>query len=204
MESLFDDLAENNEQVKADENAENQPKNEKWRDEYFKAQNALKEKDEELKKYKEAEKEKEIKAKAEKTGQSIEELKAEQEKIRAEAAREERAKIESEYQNKIEVEKQLAKDMADIKAKYPDEKRTSVQELGGKFLRLMLTGDYTAVEAYELCERKPVKKVVTTGSTESTGGAVDKDFFTAEEVKAMSPQEVAKNFDKIEKSIKKW
>lgn len=136
------------------------------------------------------------------TGRSVEEIRR---------AREERAKIEAlEEECKTlrarESARVFADDLAEIKKQYPDADIKNIRDLGDDFMRLRASGvdnlmAYEVVRRRQEMDKKPIPP--STGSVKSTGGAV-KEYFTADEVRAMSPAEVKKNYEKIRKSMKKW
>lgn len=100
----------------------------------------------------------------------------------------------------------FADDLAEIKSKYPEVKAREIGELGDEFVRLRASGvdnlmAYEVVRRHQELTQKPTPP--STGSVKSAGGAV-KEYFTASEVRAMSPSEVKKNYAKIRKSMQKW
>lgn len=90
-------------------------------------------------------------------------------------------------------------DLSAIKNEYPSLDVTKVEELGDDFIKLRRSG-IDAVSAYRAVRREAP---VSTGSTEGSG--IEKSpFYTAEDVMAMSRNEIRKNFEKIERSMKNW
>lgn len=84
-----------------------------------------------------------------------------------------------------------------------DPKIKSVDEMGEKFFQLRANGIDT-LTAYHAIKQATPKKVVTQMGDISASSAIEKDFFTREEVARMSQSEVDKNFDTIKKSMTKW
>lgn len=105
-----------------------------------------------------------------------------------------------------QMEETFNRDMAAIKAAYPDEQAKSVMDLGEDFMALMATGQLDAVGAYEAIRRKrnAGRKQPPSMGAVATGGNEPKDYFTKEEVQRMSQAEVKKNLDVINKSMKRW
>lgn len=102
---------------------------------------------------------------------------------------------------------QMDADLAEIQKIAPDVK--SIQELGKEYLvfRFNAMGEMGAVEAYQMAkaykEKMTPKKPPVIGDV-STTEKPQSDYFTREEVEAMSPAEVKANYDKIRESIPKW
>lgn len=59
-------------------------------------------------------------------------------------------------------------------------------------------------EADESAARAIANSKASPGALSGTTGSPEKEFFTAEEVRSMSREEVKANYDKIMKSMKKW
>lgn len=114
----------------------------------------------------------------------------------------ERQQLE-EYRQR-EAQNIFASDLKAIKKAYPDEKAKSVEELGDQFVRLCAAGisPLSAYEAIRAEKNRGTKQPPSMGDVKPSGGG--KDFFTPDEVKAMSQAEVHKNYDKIRESMKKW
>lgn len=150
-----------------------------------------------------------FKAIAENTEKTVAEVKAAWEKKNTdiETAVKNHPAVKKAEELAAEYEKRAAEairqnDLIAIKAKYPDVEADDVSEFGDKFARLRLAG-FDAVEAYKFVQQETTKKpVISTGSTKGGGGDTS-DYFTLDEIKAMSKAEVEKNYDKIEKSLKK-
>lgn len=220
MEDLFDDVettvetADNEGQdveAKSTQESEVVDKKEKWRDNFFKEKQVNEELSQKVKKYEEAfevlgiDKDPEkavLRHKAEKTGQTEEEIREEIKRYKEQGKRE----AEEEMKRNQEMTALRLKDLEAIKAEHPECNVSDTVELGREFAELMSLGRYTAVEAYEIINRKkPEKKAtVSTGSTESHGSANEKTFFTADEVRNMSPEDQEKFHDVIMKSMTKW
>lgn len=143
---------------------------------------------------------------SENSGKSIEEIQEHEENLKTRI----REEIKAEYEKKAEQEKatqlQFASDLAEVKAKYPNEKAKSPLEFGEKYIKLMATGEFTSLEAYELSRPKEESPTLNENRAKGTGknSGIERDYFEQDEVKAMSREEIKKNFEKIENSMKKW
>lgn len=102
---------------------------------------------------------------------------------------------------------QMNADLAEIQKLHPEVK--SIDELGQEYLafRFNPMGEMGAEQAYQMMlaykgnttpKKPPVVGAVSTNTKPET------DYFTREEVAAMSQEEVSKNFDLIRKSMTKW
>lgn len=136
------------------------------------------------------------------SGQSVEEIR------RSRQARERLMSLEQENValRQRESRRVFADDLAEIRKQYPDVKVRDIGELGPDFIMLRASGvdnlmAYEVVRKRQEMDKKPIPP--STGSVKSTGGSV-KEYFTASEVRAMSPSEVKKNYAKIRKSMQKW
>lgn len=98
------------------------------------------------------------------------------------------------------------KDLAEIRAAYPDEKAEDVAELGEEYLAMMATGKVSAIAAYEAVRAHKQRSAPKAPSMGDVGGSAgkEKEFFTREEVLKMTQAEVSQNFEKIRKSQAKW
>lgn len=109
----------------------------------------------------------------------------------------------SEQLNLIQVERLMEQGLAEIKKIDPSVKELA--ELGPDFPRYIAAG-LTSEEAYYAVKAKEAKTKVNPpkpiGNVQSA--PVDSDFFSKEEVEAMSDDELEKNFDAIRKSMSKW
>ena len=155
-----------------------------------------------------------FRAVAEHTGKSPEEVKAEWDKRNSdieEAVKNHPAVKEAEeLKAKLLAEKEQQEamtirnaDLIAVKTKYPNEKAEDVGDFGEEFAGLRRAG-FDAVRAYELLhlnEKQETKKPVSTGSTQ--GGSNGAEYYTMDEIKAMTPDEMHKNYSKVEKSLKK-
>ena len=155
-----------------------------------------------------------FKAVADSTGKSMAEVKAEWDKHNAdieEAVKnhpfvKEAEKLRAELL--AEKERQEAtiirkNDLLAVKTKYPNEKAEDVGDFGEEFAGLRRAG-FDAVRAYEILQlnkKEETKKPVSTGST--LGGSNGTEYYTMDEIKAMTPDEMRKNYSKVEKSLKK-
>lgn len=91
-------------------------------------------------------------------------------------------------------------DLAEIKKIDPNIK--SIQDLGEKFITLRANG-IDAVTAYNALASTTKKKAIPQMG-DIKPAEQEKTYFTRDEVKSMSYEEVKKNLDKIEKSRLKW
>lgn len=109
-----------------------------------------------------------------------------------------------EHYQQMEMEQAFERDLAAIKAAYPKEQAKSIDELGPEFLSIMASGKVSPLSAYEaiLAERKRNAPAPSMGDVATGGG--ESDFFTVEEVRAMTPAQVEKNLDKIDASARRW
>lgn len=96
---------------------------------------------------------------------------------------------------------QRAKDLAEIKEKFPDVDITDVMELGEEFFAYRGMG-IDAVTAYSGLQMKKGTPPKSIGKVKT--GTPDKSFYSKSEVEAMSSSERKKNFDKIRASMAKW
>lgn len=115
-------------------------------------------------------------------------------------------KAREESLNQMANEAIYAKDLADIKAMYPDEKAASIDDLGDNFGKMRCLG-VDVITAYEAVRnskmQRGAKMPPSTGDI-SSASIANKDFFTSDEVDAMSKKEVEKHYETIRKSIAKW
>lgn len=97
------------------------------------------------------------------------------------------------------------KDLAEIRAAYPDETAASIDELGEEYLTIMQAGRVSALAAYEAV-RAHKQRQGQPPSMGDVGGSVgkEKEFFTRSEVLKMDPAQVSRNFEKIRRSQAKW
>ncbi len=100
----------------------------------------------------------------------------------------------------------FARDLAAIKAAYPDEQAKSVTDLGNDFMAIMATGQLDAVRAYEAIrgKRNATRKQPPSMGPVAAGGSEPKTFYEKDEVARMSPAEIEKNLDAINNSMKHW
>ena len=103
--------------------------------------------------------------------------------------------------NRYRFESMTAQDLADIKKACPDATIKNVTELGDAYFIARDNGA-SAVDAYKglmLAKGEPPKSIGKVKTAQPK-----KDFFTRDEVEAMSPKERTNNFDTIRKSMSKW
>lgn len=107
-----------------------------------------------------------------------------------------------EQKNQLEFNNLKAADLREIKNKYSDANLKDVEELGEDFFKYRTMGidPVTAYEAIQMKKGQPPKPMgkAKTGAPQKTG------YFTKDEVEAMSPSQISKNFDKIRESMSKW
>lgn len=102
---------------------------------------------------------------------------------------------------------QMDADLAEIQKSHPEIK--SIGELGQEYLmfRFSQMGEVSAEQAFQMMMAYKAsttpKKPPIIGNV-STTDKPQSDYFTREEVAAMSPEEVSKNYDTIRKSMSKW
>lgn len=122
--------------------------------------------------------------------------------LEAERAAKERESLEEELES-LKVEKEMEKDLIEVRKIDPGVK--SLVELGETFFKCVAAG-MNATEAYH-ASRAVEEKTTPTPPAEIgkvNQSSVEKDFYTKEEVEAMTAEEVEKNLPKIEVSMKKW
>lgn len=145
-----------------------------------------------------------VQAKAFNEGRPVEEVQAEFEaKREADRLKEENEALQEQLTN-YEVEQAMAEDLRAIQEIDPSVK--ALTDLPDMFFDLIGTGSVSGVEAYWAVKAKekhsaaetpePVGRVNESAGTDGT--------FTREQVEAMSPEEVSKNYDAIRNSMKKW
>lgn len=113
----------------------------------------------------------------------------------------EKAELEDQLQ-RLQFDNLRAEDLKEIKNARPDVKIKDVMELGDEFFQYRAMGidPVTVYDALQLKKGVPPKPIgkAKTGAPAKTG------FFTRDEVAAMSPSQISKNFDKIRESMGKW
>ncbi|NBI63173.1 hypothetical protein D3Z38_08970 [Clostridiales bacterium] len=122
--------------------------------------------------------------------------------LEAERAAKERESLEEELES-LKVEKEMEKDLIEVRKIDPDV--NSLVELGETFFKCVAAG-MNATEAYH-ASRAVEEKTTPTPPAEIgkvNQSSVEKDFYTKEEVEAMTAEEVEKNLPKIEISMRKW
>lgn len=105
--------------------------------------------------------------------------------------------------NQMKIERLMEQGLSEIKAIDPSV--NDLSQLGADFPKYIAAG-LTSTEAYFAVKAKEAKTKVNPpkpiGKVESA--PADSDFFTREEVDAMSDEELDKNFAAIRKSMSKW
>lgn len=108
--------------------------------------------------------------------------------------------LENEALRRKEAERILADDLETVRR--IDPKIRKIEDLGDVFIALR-AGGVPCQEAYRAVASLNTKKEIPQmGDILSFGE--EKDFFTPDEVKGMTREEVKKNYDKIRKSMSKW
>lgn len=137
-------------------------------------------------------------------------------------AKHQKARLRETKAAEAEAEKQnewYRNDREDFVKKYPDvdlprliADKSFAEYADGKVGRKPLAEIYEGYErlvrsADKKAENKAAQALANSKASPgalSGGGAPENDFFTREQVKAMSREEVRKNYDKITESMKKW
>lgn len=122
--------------------------------------------------------------------------------LEAERAAKERENLEEELE-RLKVEKEMERDLIEVRKIDPDV--GSLAQLGETFFKCVAAG-MNATEAYH-ASRAVEEKTTPTPPAEIgkvNQSSVEKDFYTKEEVEAMTAEEVEKNLPKIEISMRKW
>lgn len=103
-----------------------------------------------------------------------------------------------------QAEKRMADDLKEVQNLDPTVK--SLEDLGESYAGYISSG-LTARQAYFACKAEKQATTIVppkaTGKVESTASA-PKEFFTQEEVEAMTKDEVKKNYETIRKSMTRW
>ena len=97
----------------------------------------------------------------------------------------------------------MAHDLKEIQSIDPSVKR--LEDLPDSFFDFIaanLSGKQAYFAAKALEQSEQVSSPAPTGKVSQAGE--EKDFFTADEVRSMSPEEVHKNFEKIRRSQSRW
>ena len=104
-----------------------------------------------------------------------------------------------------QAEKRMADDLKEVQSLDPTIK--SLEDLGESYAGYISSGLLTARQAYFACKAEKQATTVVpakpTGKVESTTSA-PKEFFTQEEVEAMTQAEIKKNYETIRKSMTRW
>ncbi len=102
--------------------------------------------------------------------------------------------------NRLRFNEAKARDLQELRAAGITDVK-DVQDLGDAFFRYRTNG-LNAVEAYEFIKRNEVTPPKSMGKVKTS--PVEKEFFTRDEVLAMSSEERFKHVDKIRHSMAKW
>lgn len=107
-----------------------------------------------------------------------------------------------------EREQTFTKDLEAIKQKWPDEKASTINDLGDDFMTLMATGCISAVEAYEVLRSRRAQAPAPPPSTGdiTAAPAPEKEFYTPEEVDRLTSSQLddPKIWKKARASMLKW
>ena len=141
-----------------------------------------------------------VKARAFGEGKTEEQILAERE---LETLRSEKEALEEELEN-AEIERRMAEDLETIKKIDPSVK--SLLDLDQSYFQMIATGMVTAEQAYYATKQMASRNAVNTPEPvgQVNQSPAEKDFFTREEVEAMSKEQVSKNYDAIRRSMTKW
>jgi hypothetical protein len=103
----------------------------------------------------------------------------------------------------LEVRGAMERDLAEIRKIDPEVK--SLDDLGPMYFELIGTGKIGGTEAYYAVKAREAKESKTPPPVigKPDAAPIEKDFYTKEEIEAMSDDEVKKNLDKILSSQKK-
>lgn len=102
------------------------------------------------------------------------------------------------------MEAQKSELLRTLKDAFPDDTITSLEKLDKTIFQLMV-GGVDPVTAYRFVRDSSEKpKKPSSGSSKSDGPVIKKDFYSREEVEAMTTEEVKKNYDAVVASTKKW
>ena len=141
-----------------------------------------------------------VKAKAFGEGKTVEQVEAERE---LELLRDEYDRLEEELTN-AEIERRMADDLETIKKIDPNVR--SLLDLDPAFFDLIATGMVTAEQAYyatrEMANQDRVETPEPVGEVNQS--PAQKDYYTKDEVEAMSKEQVKKNYDAIRRSMNQW
>ena len=96
---------------------------------------------------------------------------------------------------------QFDNDLAAVKKAYPKETAETIDDLGETFIKARAM-DIDPITAYEiaLAERKRTNPVPPSMGDINTSGADESEFYTIEQLKSMTAEDVHKNWAKVQKS----
>lgn len=130
----------------------------------------------------------------------IEDARAEEEKEFARRSLEEENERLNQELLDIQIDRQMAKDLADIQAIDPSVK--SLEELGEDFFEF-IGGGMDGVHAYyamkAMKEANSIKPAPKIGRANQA--SVPRDYYTSEELDALSQEEILANWDKVQRSM---
>lgn len=132
----------------------------------------------------------------------IADARAEEEKeLERRSLEEENERLNEELIN-IQIDRQMAKDLADIQAIDPSVK--SLDELGEDFFQF-IGGGMDGIHAYyamkAMKEANSIKPAPKIGRANQA--SVPRDYYTSEELDALSQEEILANWDKVQRSMDK-
>ena len=214
---LADEQAEPAEEEQEQEEAEDIPQGKRSRDSAFaemrRAREEAEKRNEELNarllELERAQKEAELRQYGESIGLSEEEIqdvladaRAEEEKeLARQSLEEENQRLNEELLN-IQIDRQMAQDLADIQAIDPSVK--SLDQLGDDFFQF-IGGGMDGIHAYyamkTMKEANSIKPAPKIGKANQA--SVPRDYYTSEELDALSQEEILENWDKVQRSMDK-
>ena len=123
--------------------------------------------------------------------------------------REELCRLRAELEERKNSLERLGKEISEFSELFPNEPLTALPDSGWESVR----GGIPLAAAYALYRRKTELRIEKANATnrknnEMSTGAIGRDttenFYTPDEVRAMSRSEIKKNYSKILDSMKKW
>lgn len=154
-----------------------------------------------------------LKQLARQTGQTVEQIRRQE----ADATARAKAEFEAspEYQQALQAQQmmrlqlqqmQFAQDLAEIKAAYPAETASSIEELGEVYMRLR-AADIDNLTAYKVLQTQAAQTAAamppSTGDVKPTADTRKSDYYSREELERMSGAEMDANWDKVMESMKR-
>ena len=139
-----------------------------------------------------------------KSGKTVDELKSEldEQERNARELIEKNPEVQALREKVMEAQKNEL--LRTLKDAFPNDTITSLEKLDKTVFQLMV-GGVDPVTAYKFVRDSSEKpKKPSGGTVKSDGPVIQKEFYTREEVEAMSTEEVKKNYDAVMASTKKW